>query len=168
MQLAQELIYAECRDTTEEFHARLISVFRAKHPDCTIDELVCRPMDAIKYTDSVRSDAKCKTLSDYVILHSAMNFRKRKKWPTGMKETVTRINYSRELAAAGYSGNRDDFRAFVTDCCASMYKSLPIDHITCYPRQALALCNFVRDHSGCPSLSDELILRAIQGNRKSP
>ncbi|MBA2116089.1 hypothetical protein HOV93_32780 [Planctomycetes bacterium FF15] len=168
MQLAQELKYSECDDTGEEFRQRLIRVFDTKHPYCTIDELVCRPRDAMKYADAVRSDAKCKTLSDYIILQSAMNFRKRKKWPTGMKKEITRTNFNRALADAGYPGDRDAFREFTIDCLASMYKSLSVDHITCYPRQALALCNFVRDHSGCTNLSDELILRAIQGNRKNP
>ncbi len=167
MILADELEVCECSDSPEKFRDRLIDGLMDWFPDRTIDSLVCAPMDALDYCDKIREGVGSESLFDAVILKSLMNIRKRKDCPTGLKSIGRRRVVKRELEIAGCKMEAKAFKELVGDCLADMYKSRTIDELVCHPREASALCNYVRNRSECGDLTDEFILSTLMNVRKA-
>jgi hypothetical protein len=168
MLLAEELKVCACEDSPEKFRDRLIDEMTSSYPGKSIDDLVCNPLSSLGYCDRIRQGIGSECLYDVFILKSLLNIRKRKDCPTGLKRHRTRRVLSRELLNAGCRLLAGRFRELVNDCLADMYKSQTVDGLLCHPREAAALCNYVRNRSACNALSDELILSTLMNNRKSP
>lgn len=167
MLLADELRACECTDSPEKFRERLIDSLSETFPGRSIDSLVCTPVDALSYCEKIRDEVGAQALYDVVILKSLMNIRKRKDCPTGLKSAGPRRNLKRELQEAGCQSGAAAFKELVGDCLADMYKSRTIDELICHPREARALCNYVRTQAQCSSLTDNLILSTLMNVRKA-
>ena len=167
MLLVNELQACGCNDSPEKFRERLINGLVAWFPGRTIDRLVCIPMDALEYCEKIRQDVGSQVLYDVVILKTLMNIRRRRDCPTGLNAGGSRQNVSQELVAAGCQLAADKFKELVVDCLADMYKSQTIDEMVCHPREAGALCNYVRLRSKCDNLTDGLILSTLMNVRKA-
>lgn len=167
MLLADELQACECNDSPEKFRARLIDGLMESYPGRTIDGLLCVPSDALEYCATIREGVGTESLHDAVILKTLMNIRKQKDCPTGLQSKGGRRMLKRELVNVGCELAARDFRELVGDCLADMYKSRTIDEMLCHPREARALCNYVRSRSGCASLTDELVLSTLVNVRKA-
>lgn len=168
MILKTELKSCQCNDTPDEYRARLIKGLLAAFPGRTIDNLVCTPSDALKFCERIRKEVGSESLHDVVILKPLMNIRKRKDCPTGLKSKQRRQKLSDKLADVGCDIEEGQFREIVSDCLADMYKSRTVDEVVCYPREAMAFCNYVRNFTECDTLTDVLILTTLMNNRKSP
>ncbi len=167
MQLKQELKIAEVDESVDAFRERLINRLMEWFPGRTIDGLICRPAEALRYCDQMRSDVGSSSLCDIVILKALVNIRKQTKAPTGLLAKTTRRNVKNELMSAGCDLEPDAFKELATDCLSGMYKDTTIDETLCHPREALALCNYVRQQAGCTGLADEFILSTIMNYRKA-
>lgn len=167
MLLADELRACECTDSPEKFRERLIEGLGESFPGRSIDSLVCTPFDALRYCETIRDGVGSQTLCDVVILKSLMNIRKRKDCPTGLKSVGPRRNLIRDLQEAGCQSGAAAFKELVGDCLADMYKSRTIDELICHPREARALCNYIRTRAQCNSLTDNLILSTLMNVRKA-
>jgi hypothetical protein len=168
MLLVDELTACECHDSPEKFRERLIDGLTTWYPGRSIDDLVCKPVEALGYCNQIREGVGSDYLYDVVILKSLLNIRKRKDCPTGLKLQRRRRVVKRELKNAGCQLEARAFKGLVGDCLADMYKSQTVDELVCHPREARALCNFVRRRLECEGLGDELILSTLMNNRKSP
>ena len=167
MLLVDELKACECNDSPEKFRVRLIEGLIEWFPDRTIDGLVCSPLEAIEYCLKIREGVGSDSLHDAIILKSLMNIRKRKDCPRGLKSSGTRRLLQSELEAVGCKMPANTFKQAVVDCLADMYKSQTIDELLCHPREAHALCNYVRLRLDCQNLSDQLILSTLMNVRKA-
>jgi hypothetical protein len=167
MILADELRACECTDSPEKFRERLTDGLAASFPGRSIDSLVCTPLDALTYCEKIRDGVGSQTLCDVVILKSLMNIRKQKDCPTGLKSAGPRRNLKRDLQDAVCRLEAKAFKELVGDCLADMYKSRTIDEMICHPREARALCNYIRSRAQCTSLTDDLILSTLMNVRKA-
>jgi len=167
MILADELQACDCSDSPEKFKERLIEGLTGFHAGQTIDGLVCTPMEALEYCNKIRAGVGSESLADIVILKALMNIRKRKDCPVGLKPRRTRRVLSNELKSCDCALPDNSFKQLVTDCIADMYKSRTIDEIVCHPREARALCNYIRQRASCGTLSDQLILSTLMNVRKA-
>ena len=167
MRLAQELNVCNCSDSQEKFEMRLIDCLMDSFPNKTIDDMVCEPRNSILFCHTIRNQVASEALHDAIILKTLMNIRKRKNCPTGLKTIRKRKTLKKKLQEIGCDIPAMEFRELVVDCFGSMYKSITIDEIVCHPREALALCNFVRMKSGNEDLPDKLILQTLMNIRKA-
>ena len=166
MRLATELIAYGISDAPDAFRDRLIAKLLKAFPGRSIDSIVCRPPDAIRYCEMIREDVTSDP-PDVVILKSLMNIRRMKSCPTGLKSPQTKKNLKYKLSELGCTINADEFRELVSDCLADMYHSQTIDEILCHPHEAAALCNYVRNRGESDEMADELILTTLLNNRKT-
>ncbi len=146
---------------------RLIDGIVDQYPGQTIDDLVCNPLQALDYCDSIRVGVGSECLADVVILKALMHIRKRKDCPTGLKPVRTRRMLKSELQACGCELLPAEFKQIVVDCLADMYKSRTIDELVCQPREARMLCNYARRRTNCSALPDQLILATLMNVRKA-
>ena len=167
MLLNKELKIAEIDESVDAFRMRLIKRLIEWFPNRTIDGLICRPAEALSYCEQMRSDVGSYSLCDAVILKALVNIRKQKKCPTGLLATTARRNVKLELAGASCNLTPEVFKELANDCLSGMYKDATIDETLCHPREALALCNYVRQTADCRSLADEFILSTIMNYRKA-
>lgn len=168
MLLAEELAACDCPDSPEKFKERLIDGLMQSFPGRTIDGLVCEPMEALKFCDLIRQGVGSESMADVVILKSLMNIRRRKDCPVGLKPARTQRFLKNELADCGCEIPPKAFRELLVNCLADMYKSRTIDELLCHPREAGALCNYIRRKADCAQLPDRLILSTLMNGRKSP
>lgn len=166
MQLSNELAVYGISETPSDFRRRLIERLLNDFPGRSIDSVVCRPRDAIRYCEMIRDDYESHP-PDVVILKTLMNIRRSKSCPTGLKSPQSRKRLKTKLSEIGCPIGEDEFRVLVSDCLADMYKSQTIDEVLCHPHEAAALCNYVRARGKSDVLTDELILTTIMNNRKA-
>ena len=166
MRLAEELKVCECNDSPEKFRERLLACLMEHFPELTIENLVCLPILALAYCNRIREGVGSESLYDAVILNSLMNIRKSKNCPTRFKSVGRRRLVSNELRAVGVQCSPAAFRELVANCLSDMYSPQTIDEIVCHPREARALCNYVRTKATSPELPDELILSTLLNARK--
>ena len=167
MKLKDELLVSECQDSPEKFRERLIDNLIHMFSGTTIDDLVCTPTDALAFCNSIREGVASEYLSDIVILKALINIRKQKNCPTDLKSRGKRRNVKRTLLTAGCGLDPTSFKDLVADCCAGMWRDLTIDELVCQPREAKALCNYVRLKADNDTLSDNFILSTLMNVRKS-
>ena len=167
MLLKNELAACNCTDSPEKFRERLIDAIQAHCPGMTIDGIVCDPKMALSYFGYVQEMIGSESLHEAVVLKTLMNIRKQKSCPTGLRSTGKRRNLKRELEKAECRIEPARFKEIACDCHADMYKSRTIDEIVCHPREAMALCNYVRMKADCSYLSDDLILSTMMNVRKA-
>lgn len=166
MRLLTELNAYGITETPDAFCARLIDVLLREFPERSIDSVVCRPSDAIKYCQIVRREVASNP-PDVVILKTLMNIRRKKSCPTGLKSHATRKRLKSKLNEVGCSIDEDAFRELVDDCLADMYHGQTIDEVLCHPPESAALCTYVRNRGKCDVLTDDIILSTLMNNRKS-
>jgi len=166
MRLADELVASNCTFSEDDFRLILLKRLTSTYPDRTIDDLLCTPADADAYCDEIRRDIDNDNINNAVILKTLVNLRKSKSAPTRGNARSPR-NLTRELSSIGWTGTVDDFKDFVIDRFADMYKSRTIDELLCHPREAHELCKFVRNRSGITTLTDDLILSTLINVRKA-
>jgi hypothetical protein len=166
MLLASELNANQCTDSPRQFRARLIEAMPRLFPNVTIDELVCDTRRSRQFCAAIRDEAKAADLHDAVILKTLMNIRRANECPVGLKNQRTRTLMESELRGAGCEMEKDAFDDFIVDAFAGMYHGQTVDEIVCYPDQADAYCQFVRNELPCPGLPGSLILRRLMNVRK--
>lgn len=167
MDLALELELCHCPDSPEKFKERLIDTLISEFPGTTIDALLCEPDNAISFCNAIRQGIGVEDLSDVVMLKTLLNIRKRKDCPPGLKKGGKTRLLERELVAAGCDMSPGNFRPFVVDCFASMYKSRTIDELLCHPLEAKMLCEWIRKQPSCEQLPNSLILSTLINVRKA-
>lgn len=74
--LKDELNEHGCSMDPIAFRTLLEETKASSSPDLSFDDLVCRPDDAKKYCDLIRSQPSCDKLPDFLILRTLMNVRK--------------------------------------------------------------------------------------------
>jgi len=74
--LEDELAEFDCGLDPSAFRELLETRKHQMAPSYTVDELVCRPDDAKAYCNSIRSEAGCSRVPDFVILKALMNIRR--------------------------------------------------------------------------------------------
>lgn len=166
MRLSTELDAYGITETPDAFRARLIEALLKEFPERSIDSVLCRPSDAIKYCQMIRKGIASNP-PDVVILKTLMNIRRNKSCPTGLKSLATRKKLKTKLKEVGCNLGEDEFRELVNDCLADMYHNQTIDEVLCHPPEAAALCVYVRNRGGSNVLTDEIILGTLVNNRKS-
>ena len=167
MKLSTELRAYGITESPDDFRERLIRGLIREFPDRSIDSVVCRPPDAIRFCEMIRGECESSP-PDVVILKTLMNIRKKKSCPTGLKSPLKKKRLKTKLREVGCGIDEDAFRELVSECLADMYKSQTIDELLCHPPEAAALCNHVRSRGKCQTLTDELILVTLMNNRKNP
>lgn len=167
MRLAAELQAYGITESSDDFRERLIKALLREFPKRSIDSVVCRPPDAIRFCEVIRGECESRP-PDIVILKTLMNIRKKKSCPTGLRSPQKKTRLKSKLKAVGCAINEHAFRDLVGDCLADMFKDQTIDELLCHPPEAAALCNHVRSRGKCQTLTDELILVTLMNNRKNP
>ena len=166
MRLSTELIAYGISETPDAFRDRLIAKLLDAFPGRSIDSVVCRPHDAIKYCQMIRKDTTSNP-PDVVILKTLMNIRRKSSCPTGLKSPKARKHLKSKLNEIGCDIDDGEFRELVNDCLAEMYHNQTIDELLCHPLEAAALCVYVRNHGRSDVLTDEIILGTLLNNRKA-
>ena len=166
MRLETELNAYGISETPDAFRTRLLDVLLKGFPERSIDSVVCRPDDAVKYCQMIRKEIASNP-PDVVILKALMNIRRNKSCPTGLKSPTPKKKLKSKLKDIGWSIGDVAFRELVDDCLADMYKSQTIDEVLCHPPEAAALCVHVRTRADSDVLTDEIILGTLMNNRKS-
>ena len=166
MRLSAELNAYGISETTDAFRARLLDTLLKGFPGRSIDSVVCRPHDAIKYCQMIRKEITSDP-PDVVILKALMNIRRNRSCPTGLKSPTSKKKLKSKLKDIGCSIGEVAFRELVDDCLADMYHSQTIDEVLCHPPEAAALCVYVRTRGDSDVLTDEIILGTLMNNRKS-
>jgi hypothetical protein len=165
MKLQTELLACNCSDSPEKFKERLIDTLLDQFPGESIDTLTCTPEMSLRFCECVREQVGAEPLHEPVILKALMNIRKSSDCPTGLRSR-SRTLLKDELAHCGCAIAPSDFKDQLVTCLASMYRDQTVDELVCHPREAMALCNYVRRQIGCAALSDKLILRTLMNIRK--
>ena len=144
----------------------LLNILIGNFSGMTIDELTCDPPKAIKYCDSIRRITKAKFLHDGIILKTLMNIRRGKGCPKNLKKNTSRKKLKTKLLELNVDLPAEEFEEIVLDAFAGMYRDATIDSICCFPRQALALCNYVKTKPKLSSVPIQLIMKTLQNIRK--
>lgn len=74
--LSRTLAEHGIEEDPDRFVDRLVELFQGLYPAFTIDELLVRPREALRYCDAVRSHAQNYDLPDDMILRPLLNRRK--------------------------------------------------------------------------------------------
>ncbi len=77
MRLSTELDAYGISETPDAFRTRLIDTLLKEFPGRSIDSVVCRPADAMKYCQMIRNEITSDP-PDVVILKTLMNIRRKK------------------------------------------------------------------------------------------
>jgi len=75
--LSQTLADYGIDDDPEAFKDGLVDLFHGLYPAFTVDELLVRPREALRYCDAVRDKHRNYDLPDDLVLRSLLNRRKR-------------------------------------------------------------------------------------------
>ncbi|GAB5405480.1 MAG: hypothetical protein Aurels2KO_37110 [Aureliella sp.] len=167
MALVAELGACGVEDSADRFRSQLLAALPVVCEGMTIDSMLCNPTASLRFCEHIRDTHGAESLHDALILRTLINIRKSKDCPPGLGGKGPRRSLKRELANSNCAMTAAEFRDFVGDCLASMYKGRTVDEIVCYPRQAMSLCNFTRRKSACSALDDSLILGTLMNVRKS-
>lgn len=168
MKLKDELLNLGLQDSPEKFRERLIDELMERFKGETIDSLVCQPPQAERFCERIREEYGCAKLSDYVVLKTLMNIRRRKDCPRGLCPSPSRRRLDTKLAAEGVNVKGDEFNDVVANCFAELFRNMTVDDVLCDPKCSIQLCKAVRSKLACDYLSDSLILSTLLNSRKSP
>ena len=165
MNLKSELSSAGIQLSPADFSQRVNTIFEQMFDVYTMDALLCRPVEALKYAAEVKRQLNTE-LNIAVILRATINFRKAAKAGTGRRDPNGPRNYNSILKRLGIDMTSQEFGDFVSNKINGMYKQITVDDIGCYPNEALDFCRYVKRELNSPELSDDTILAALFKTRK--
>jgi hypothetical protein len=166
MKLSEELNACAYKGTTDRFKALLLETMRADFPMLTIDAVLSTPAAATRFCEVIRETSPSANLHDAIILRTLMTIRKRKECPVKLIGGPSKVKLSKLLADSGCPMGVDEFRKVVAACLSSMFNGRSIHDVLCHPREALALCEYVRSKSKAEVLPHTLILKVLLSIRK--
>jgi hypothetical protein len=96
-----------------------------------------------------------------------MSIRRRKECPKKLIGGPSKVKLSKLLTDGGCSMGVTEFRRLVAGCLESMCEGQSIHTVLCHPREALALCEFIKTKSKAATLPHSLILKVLLSIRKN-
>ncbi len=166
MKLSEELKACGFEGTTENFKAQLIEALRTDFPTATIDAVLSTPAVATRYCEVMRELFPNANLHDAIVLRTLMSIRKGKECPLKLIGGPSKVKLSKLLRDGGCSLGVADFRQLVAACLVAMCKGQSIHEVLCHPREALALCEYVKLKCKAAALPHSLILKVLLTLRK--
>lgn len=166
MKLSENLKACGFEGTPESFKAMLLESLSTDFPTSSIDAVLRTPAIATRFCEVVREHFPTANLHDAIILGTLMNIRRRKECSQKLIGTPSKMKLSRLLADGGCSLGVADFRNLVAACLETMCKGQSIQDVLCHPREALALCEYIRAKCKAASLPHSLILQVLLTFRK--
>ena len=166
MRLSENLSACGFAGTTEDFKHLLLETLRTNFPTATIDSVLNTPAVATNYCEIIREAFPDANLHDAIVLGTLMTIRRRKECPKKLIGGPSKVSLSKLLADGGCSMKVSDFRQLVAACLKSMCGEQSIHTVLCHPREALALCEYIKTKSQAASLPHSLILKVLLSIRK--
>jgi hypothetical protein len=166
MKLSENLKACGFEETPEVFKAMLLESLRTDFPTSTIDVVLRTPAVATKFCEFVREQFPTSNLHDAIVLGTLMNIRRRKECPQKLVGGPSKVKLSKLLADGGCSMGVADFRKLVAACLETMCKGQSIHDVLCHPREALALCEYIKTKCKAAILPHSLILQVLLTFRK--
>ena len=166
MKLSENLKACGFDGTPDGFKAMLLESLRTDFPTSTIDAVLRTPAVATRFCELVRERFPSANLHDAIVLGTLMNIRRRKDCPQKLIGGPSRVKLSKLLADGGCSMGVADFRKLVATCLDTMCKGQSIHDVLCHPREALALCEYIRAKCKSAALTHSLILQVLLTFRK--
>ncbi len=161
MKLSENLKACGFEGTPEEFRAILLDSLKSDFPTSTIDSLLRTPAVATRFCEFVREQFPNANLHDAIILGTLMNIRRRKECPPKLIGAPSKVKLSTLLAEGGCSMGVANFRQLTATCLESMCKGQPIQEVLRHPREALALCEYIKAKCKASRLPHSLILQVL-------
>ncbi len=166
MKLSENLKACGFTRSTEDFKGLLLETLRTNFPTATIDFVLSTPAVATKYCETIRESYPEANLHDAIVLGTLMNIRKRKECPKKLIGGPSKVRLSKLLSDGGCSMKVSAFRELVAECLANMCDGQSIHAVLCHPREALALCEYIKTKSQADALPHSLILKVLLSIRK--
>ena len=166
MKLSENLKACGFDGTPDGFKAMLLESLRTDFPTSTIDAVLRTPAVATRFCEFVRERIPSANLHDAIVLGTLMNIRRRKDCPQKLIGGPSKVKLSKLLADGGCSMGVADFRKLVATCLDTMCKGQSIHEVLCHPREALALCEYIRAKCKSAALPHSLILQVLLTFRK--
>jgi len=166
MKLSEKLKACGFEGSTEEFKGLLLETLRTNFPAATIDSVLSTPALATKYCETIRETYPEANLHDAIVLATLMNIRRRKECPKKLIGGPSKIRLSKLLSDGGCVMTVTAFRQLVAECLTNMCDGQSIHAVLCHPREALALCEYVKARSQAASLPHSLILKVLLSIRR--
>jgi len=137
-----------------------------RHPDWSIEELLCHPRQAKRYCDDIRAQTNL-SISDDSILSTA--FARRKESAGMQKASPDRKrqwqNHAALLEEFGYHDDLVAFAAIMRGCLLTACRGWSFETLTFYPDEAERFCDLVRQKAGIAA-PDDFILHVGQRARR--
>ena len=166
MKLSENLRACGFEGTPENFRSMLLESLRSDFPTSTIDIVLRKPAVATRFCECVREQIPNANLHDALILGTLMNVRRRKECPQKIIGLPSKVKLSTLLADGGCTMGVADFRQLAAACLETMYKGQSIHEVLCHPREALALCEYIRVRCKAAPLPHSLILQVLLTYRR--
>ncbi len=166
MKLSENLKACGFDGTPQGFKAMLLESLRTDFPTSTIDAVLRTPAVATRFCEFVREQFPSVNFHDAIILGTLMNIRRRKDCPQKLIGGPSKVKLSKLLADGGCSMGVAEFRKLVAACLETMCKGQSIYYVLCHPREALALCEYIKAKVKSTALPHSLILQVLLTFRK--
>jgi len=166
MKLSENLKACGFESSTEKFKSLLLETLRTNFPTATIDSVLSTPAVATKYCETIRETYPDANLHDAIVLGTLMNIRRRKECPKKLIGGPSKIKLSKLLSDGGCKMTITAFRKLVAECFRNICDEQSIHTVLCHPREALALCEYIKTKSEAASLPHSLILKVLLSIRK--
>ena len=166
MKLSEKLKACGFNGTPESFRSMLLESLRSDFPTSTIDAVLRTPAVATRFCEFVREQFPNANLHDALILGTLMNIRRRNECPQKLIGLPSKVKLSTLLADGGCTMGVADFRQLAAACLETMCKGQSIHQVLCHPREALALCEYIRVKCKAAPLPHSLILQVLLTYRK--
>ena len=166
MKLSENLRACGFEGTPENFRSMLLESLRSDFPTTTIDAVLRTPAVATRFCECIREQFPNANLHDALILGTLMNVRRRKECPQKLIGLPSKVKLSTLLADGGCTMGVADFRQLAAACLGTMCKGQSIHEVLCHPREALALCEYIRVKCKAAPLPHSLILQVLLTYRK--
>jgi hypothetical protein len=166
MKLSENLKACGFDGSTESFKGLLLKTLQSDFPTATIDSVLNSPAIATRYCETIREQHIDANLHDAIILKTLMTIRRRRECPKKLIGGPSKVRLSKLLADGGCSMPVGGFRELVTACLKDMCDGQSIQAVLCHPREALALCEYIKAKSQFPSLPNSLILKVLWSIRE--
>lgn len=167
MKLSENLKACGFEGSTEEFKNLLIETLRTNFPTATIDSVLSTPAVATRYCEILRESYPDANLHDALVLGTLMSIRRRKECPKKLIGGPSKVKLSKLLADGGCSMSVSEFREMVAHCLENMCEGQSIHTVLCHPREALALCEYIKSKSQSANLPHSLILKVLLSIRNN-
>lgn len=166
MKLSENLKACGFEGTPEEFRTILLESLKSDFPTSTIDAVLRTPAVATRFCEFVREQYPNANLHDAIILGTLMNIRRRKECPQKLIGAPSKVKLSTLLVDGGCAMPVADFRQLAANCLETMFQGQSIHEVLCHPREALALCEYIRVKCKAAPLPHSLILQVLLTYRK--